>query len=365
LRPLGSNAGKVAFVMGNRTYHPTLFGKLHDWNGEDGAIEFLSCGEPIGIAALTPQMTAELAAGPKPIANVMDLHHWISEKATSRLAGQSLYEVDEDSFQRIQRPDDCIAAESKLERWLVKPTDGVFARMNRRISIPISRQLIKFPITPNMVSLAILAISLVGSACFAIGGYGYMLLGALLGVFTSILDGCDGEVARLKLQASVFGTWLDTICDYLYYVTTFAGITIGLVRTTGETRFAGLSAAVFAGAILTFITASVGRKRLSGERPEQYLAVWQKKAESRSAGLLVNFGRHTEFIVRRCFLPYLILVLAVLNLMPAFLYMAAFGANVAWIVSLRSLIAFSSDRKTKLATSSATRSEGAPLIAQS
>ena len=192
-----------------------------------------------------------------------------------------------------------------------------------------------------------------------------MLLGALLGVFTSILDGCDGEVARLKLQASAFGTWLDTICDYMYYVTTFAGITIGLVRSTGETRFAGLSVAIFGGAILTFITASIGRKRLSGRHPEKYLAVWQKKAESRSAGLLVNFGRHTEFIVRRCFLPYLILVLAVLNVMPAFLYMAAFGANVAWIVSLRSLIAFSSDCNTKLATSSATRSERAPLIAQS
>ena len=35
----------------------------------------------------------------------------------------------------------------------LKSTDGVFARMNRKVSIPISRQLIKFPITPNMVSL--------------------------------------------------------------------------------------------------------------------------------------------------------------------------------------------------------------------
>jgi phosphatidylglycerophosphate synthase len=236
--------------------------------------------------------------------------------------------------------------------------------MNRRISIPISRQLIQFPITPNMVSLIILGISLVASACFAVGGYLYMLLGALLGVLTSILDGCDGEVARLKLQASDFGTWLDTLCDYLYYVTTFAGIAIGLVRSTGETRFAGLCMAIFGGAIATFITASIGRKRLSGNHPEQYLAIWQKKAESRSAGLVVNFGRYTEFIVRRCFLPYLLLVLAMLNLMPAFLYMAAFGANVAWMVSLGSLIAFSSGRKRKLEEPGLTRSKRARLIAQ-
>jgi hypothetical protein len=80
---------------------------------------------------------------------------------------------------------------------------------------------------------------------------------------------------------------------------------------------------------------------MSGSRPEQYLEVWQKNAEKRSAGLLMRLGRQTEFIVRRCFLPYLLLVLAVLNLTPLFIYMAAFGANVAWIVSLRSLIAFS------------------------
>src|SRR6202007_3077382 len=144
-------------------------------------------------------------------------------------------------------------------RWLVKPTDGVFARMNRRISIPISRKLIQFPVSPNTVSLGILGISLVSSGCFALGGYWCTLFGALLGVWTSILDGCDGEVARLKLQVSEFGCWLDTICDYLYYVTTFAGIAIGLVRSTGETKFVGLCAAVFGGAIITFITASVGR----------------------------------------------------------------------------------------------------------
>jgi phosphatidylglycerophosphate synthase len=236
--------------------------------------------------------------------------------------------------------------------------------MNRRISIPISRQLIKTPLTPNMVSLLILAVSLVGSGCFALGGYWYTLLGALLGVWTSILDGCDGEVARLKLQASAFGCWLDGICDYMYYVTTFAGIAIGLVRSSGETRFFGWCVAMFGGAFITFITASIGRRRLSGKNPEQYLAVWQKKAESRSAGLVVKFGRYTEFIIRRCFLPYLILVLAILNDMPAFLYMAAIGANVAWFISLRSLIRFSSGPKMKLRYFDSSTASSTPLIAQ-
>jgi phosphatidylglycerophosphate synthase len=145
----------------------------------------------------------------------------------------------------------------------------------------------------------------------------------------------------LKLQVSNFGCWVDSICDYLYYIVTFAGITIGLMRSKSEPSLAGWGVAVFAGAFITFIMAGIGRKRLTGSRPEQYLEVWQKSAEKRSAGLLVRMARHTEFIVRRCFLPYLLLALAVMNGTQAFLYMAAIGANVAWIVSFRSIIAFS------------------------
>jgi hypothetical protein len=47
-----------------------------------------------------------------------------------------------------------------------------------------------------------------------------------------------------------------------------------------------------------------------------------------------------------------------------FLYMAAFGANVAWIVCLRSLIAFSSGRNNKFKESSATSPDSSSLIAQ-
>ena len=297
--------------------------------------------------ALEREMAEKLARKrDEKIVNEMDLHHWIAEDAEIAASGSQPYiEVDEESWQPITKQEDLQAAERKLDQWLVKPTDGIFARMNRRVSIPISRQLIKFPITPNMVSLFTLALSIVAAGFFALGGYGNCIVGAVLGVWGSILDGCDGEVARLKLQASEFGCWLDTICDYTYYVITFAGIIVGVARNAGDPKIIGCGIAIFAGALLTFISASIGRKRMSGKRPEQYLQVWQKHAESRSAGLLLRMGRQTEFIVRRCFLPYFLLVLAVLNLMHALVYMAAFGANVAWIVSLRSLITFSGRSK--------------------
>ena len=257
-------------------------------------------------------------------------------------------------------PQDSIVAEQKLNRWLVKPTDGVFARMNRRISIPISRQLIKFPITPNMVSLFTLGVSFAAGASYASGGYWNTLLGAVLSVWASILDGCDGEVARLKLQASDFGCWLETACDYLYYLFIFAGMTIGLVRSSGNSGFSVWGMVLLFGAAATMLLAWFERKRLSGKRPEQFLAVWQRNAESRLSNPLLYLGRKCEFIIRRCFLPYALLAFALLNLNWLALYMSAIGANVAWIISLYSKLSFSSKSRMKVKTP--TRPEREPVI---
>jgi phosphatidylglycerophosphate synthase len=346
LRDANTMGGRVLFISGNCTYGPALFRALDEWNGECGPVEFVSAEGPIGLFALPRELATELAQESRScVVNETDLHCWLIDKALRGRPMSFLYrEAAEESCQTITTPRDCLAAERKLDQWLVKPTDGIFARMNRRISIPISRMLIKTPITPNMVSVFTLALSIAGAGFFALGGYWNCLSGAVLGVVTSILDGCDGEVARLKLQVSNFGCWIDSVCDNLYYIITFAGIIVGLVRSTGDPSFLRWGIAIFAGAFMTFVVASVGRKLLSGNRPEQYLAVWQKKAENESAGLILRLARRTEFIVRRCFLPYFLLLCAVLNLVPLIPYMAALGANVAWIVSLRSVIAFSTNR---------------------
>ena len=53
-----------------------------------------------------------------------------------------------------------------------------------------------------------------------------------LSLAASILDGCDGEIARLKYQESALGCWIETFGDYSYYIAIFIGLTIGAVRQT-------------------------------------------------------------------------------------------------------------------------------------
>lgn len=358
LEQVAASAERVVLIAGDRSYHPSLYRIVNEWKPDGGSLELTSGGNPIGMTVLSQALALELASDPDPhVFSLEDLHNLIA----SRHAGLLNQSVPEDMWQQVASPEDRLSAERKLDHWLVKPTDGIFARFNRRVSIPISRQLIRFPITPNMVSLFTLLVSFLAGACFALGGYWNTLLGAILSVWGSILDGSDGEVARLKLLASDFGAWLETICDYLYYLFIFAGMAIGLAHSTGKTSFVAWGCALFVGAIITFIIAGLGRQQLSGDRPEQYLAVWQKKAESHIANPLIYVGRYTEFIVRRCFLPYALLGLALLNLTAVALYLSAIGANIAWIISIRSHITFSAKRSTATSLSTSNPSATEPV----
>ncbi len=62
-----------------------------------------------------------------------------------------------------------------------------------------------------------------------------------------ILDGCDGEIARLKYQESALGCWIETLGDYSYYIAIFVGLAIGAVQQAGWDGFYWLGGLALAG----------------------------------------------------------------------------------------------------------------------
>jgi phosphatidylglycerophosphate synthase len=298
----------------------------------------------VGICSLSREASSDFgrrtptaARSPEDILSALSMAHYMDSE-----------EVTEKKWQRVGNEQQRRLAERKLDSWLVKPTDGIYARMNRRISIPISRRIIPFPITPNMVSLFTLGVSFAAGAFLALGGYWNMLTGAILSWFSSVLDGCDGEVARLKLQESAFGCWLETICDNLYYLFILGGMTIGLVRSSGNRSYLVWGGLLLFGATMSFLMTGLQRHQMTNGQPEKYLQEWHKKADSRSSNPLLYLGRHTEFIIRRCFLPYVILFFAFCGVMDWFLVGATVGANIVWIVALYSHLSFTPTRSTAL-----------------
>jgi phosphatidylglycerophosphate synthase len=332
---------RLVLIDGNKTYHPSLLRKAAEWNDGRSALALASGDELAGILALPSEMISDFAVRcPTQAGTLEELHASLTE-----MHSVVSTPVAEDQWQRVSTPEDCEAAERKLDRWLVKPTDGIYARLNRRMSIPISRQLIKFPITANMVSIFTLAVGIASAAFFAFGGYWSTLLGAFLCLFASILDGCDGEVARLKLLESDFGCWLETICDYAFYLFLLVGLTIGRWRSSGTKTYLVYGGLLLFGAFASFLATGWERRRLAAGRPEQLLKIWQGHAESRPSNPFLYFGRHTEFIVRRCFFPYALLFFALFNLMSVAFVLSVIGANLVWPIALYSSLAFARPRR--------------------
>lgn len=114
----------------------------------------------------------------------------------------------------IDTPGDLRKAERLLLQDLTKPEDGFISRtINRRISTaiftPLLLKLFK-RITANQVSMLAFTVSVVASLAFFLG---LPIMGGIVIQLASILDGSDGEVARLKKLQSPFGNFFDAVLD--------------------------------------------------------------------------------------------------------------------------------------------------------
>lgn len=106
-------------------------------------------------------------------------------------------------------------SEKALLKSLRKSHDTLISRtLNRPVSLFFSKFLMHTKITPNIITVFVFLIGVLASVALLIkpdfwGG----VLGGVLFHFSSVLDGCDGEIARLKFQGSKLGVWLDNISD--------------------------------------------------------------------------------------------------------------------------------------------------------
>ena len=105
-------------------------------------------------------------------------------------------------------------AEKILLKQLIKSSDGPVSRfLNRPVSLTISKLLVKTKIKPNLISFVSFLICVFSAFFFSMSNYFLLMIGGFLAQFSSIVDGCDGEVARLKFQKSDYGAWLDAVLD--------------------------------------------------------------------------------------------------------------------------------------------------------
>lgn len=134
-------------------------------------------------------------------------------------------------------------AEWALIRRMNKSFEGpVDALINWRFSMRITRVLARrsLAVTPNHVTIVAILVGLVASALASRGSYATLALAGVLLEVNSILDSCDGELARLRYQYSRLGQWLDNLSDDLVDNLFIIAVGVGL---GGPWRWLGLAAA--------------------------------------------------------------------------------------------------------------------------
>jgi phosphatidylglycerophosphate synthase len=231
---------------------------------------------------------------------------------------------------RIADPAQLAAAEETIRRASYKDTDAKIARFNRRISLPISVKLIPTPLTANQLSIILVAIGFYSAWLFSLGHYWTGVLAASLSLAASVLDGCDGEIARLKYQESALGCWIETFGDYSYYLAIFAGLTIGGVRQTRWDVFYWLGGIALAGMLLSFGLLIFLRSRITAGRPEKLHAVAKARFQSEPT-FWSRIVWRLAFVATRAAMPYGILAFSLLYALPGIVVLAAIGANVYWM----------------------------------
>jgi len=221
--------------------------------------------------------------------------------------------------QRVQTQADALRLERRLLEALVQPTDGFFARhFDRRISSWLSPRLVRLGVRPNAITLFATGVGLAGAACLATQSHALQVLGAILFVISTILDGCDGEVARLSFTSSAFGRRLDLICDNVVNAAIFVAIGWNALATDaghGRSRLVWATLGGFALATAAGFAFSRWIDR-SGRKGELY--DWYESLASRD-------------------FAYVVLLLAVIGRLPWFVWIAAVGsyAFVAMLTLIR------------------------------
>lgn len=245
-------------------------------------------------------------------------------------------------WQDVDTPRDAREAERKLLGSARKATDGpVSRRLNRPMSLALSRGLLKLRVRPNLVTMLHLLLGIGAAVAAALGGYLPFLASGVLFQLASVVDGSDGEIAKLTFRTSAAGEWFDTVADNVTYVAWLTGLTIGVKRAGWWDLFfySGIASFVLATAAVTSLYIFLARRRASGSLLAVEYRFWDRQDR------LSRFIRLGEPLLRRDAFAFLFMMLAVVGVLPLALPLAATGALFAFVLSLEANLALGRPRR--------------------
>lgn len=290
---------------------------------EQGALTVVCDGGATEIAVLPPDLMSISAAikgeGPpvRALLGRAQAHGRMTAVETSSASPYWCLHVRDRATVRV--------AERRLFQSLRGQYEGfVDTYFNRAVSALLSRIFLALRFSPNAITMVATAIGVLAAVAFAQGGYAAGIVGALLFQLAAIVDCCDGEVARLTFTESALGEQLDILMDNVVHMAIFAGIGLGAFRAQGGWSGAAPwlplmlgGAAVFANAMSLWLVARA--KAIEKGRG------WRSPAQGVRVDFILKNMASRDFSV-------ILLFFAAIGKLNWFLWMAAIGANVFWVM---------------------------------
>ena len=304
-----SNSGQLKETLQNQVGQTLLFNgsALHDKK------ELLS---------LLKTFTQQEATTPEALPISKDQLESLIEKI-QRNDEKELIEFQEEtpSFKYIPGSEQAHVKEQKdfsiqHERLLAGSGQNHDSPITRLLSRPFSQKMTRFflntKITPNQITLFSFGMGLGSAICFAGGTYPMNLFGGLLLLFSTWVDGADGEIARLKFMESELGGKLDIICDNIVHFFVFGAIGWGVSKTSGDETY------LYLGGLAAF--ASLASFILLG-------AIILKKNTGATSPARDSEPSMAEKLANRDFIHFLMLM-ALIDQVQVFIVIAAIGATI-------------------------------------
>lgn len=201
--------------------------------------------------------------------------------------------------------------------------DGFVDRyFNRKVSALLTRLFLRISLSPNAITVLSLFIGLTAAGSFALGTYMAGIIGSLLLQLSAIVDCCDGEVARLTNRQSRFGEQLDIAADNVVHMAIFAGVAWGLFIQQGTGTGSWLPLALGAAAVVGNVLSFWLVHRAKSLRDRQ---AWADPTQAARSDFVLKNVVSRDFSV-------VLLIFALVGKLEWFLWLAAIGSNIFWVV---------------------------------
>ena len=207
-----------------------------------------------------------------------------------------------------------VAAALPLIRWMSRATTPKLAAIG---------------MTPNQATALGMVFGLFAAACFAFGSQAVQILGGLLFALATLLDYCDGELARLRGMGSKFGAYFDDFVDWIVHAALFLGIGYHAMNDGGNVVWMWLGTAAAVGGTISAVL-----PLFLGGVPEGESKVSQLDDLDPDAGWLDILAFAFRGLARADFW-LIVFGLALGGWLWVLLPAAAIGAQVFWLLYLR------------------------------